>query len=560
MTKEVRELLKNKEFEKVKKIVEEKSKKELDILYSHSPLNKTPETELFERIVHQLIQDYDKGYATRKINFYKDSDQNTIIILDTNLITSKEFQEIQEKFTKFYEKPIDLEKINLRDLLEKANLNHLNLDNADIQKYADLFTSVYRENQGPPISTLKRKIPELEYGEVLAINRYTYKGDYYMNTLLRDANALGIYSTPMAILDSAIAAHGLNKLPDITLPHVIRYQGKDTLSILLKNVEQGKITQEKGFISTSLNNLNPINSYNSVRIIFNDIRGKYITPISQFQYYFNKEEEYLIPPSTQVEWTGYSKEKNKNGEDLHIVTAKGSNVLIDQFKERNQITEKDEYITQIQDFTPTIMLSLFNEDELEKLPFTLITALVDKSDRSESFRYYPILLKGLADEGFPVYKLTKLPVEEAMFFINNACKICEYSHDYKFSASTLTEMPFENAKYFLENFVSLNELNRIKFPILELIEMPFEDAKYFLENARDIKKMSENKILKISSSFSPETIIALKKQVEEYKEIHHITKHANIVESKEQLSPDKVNLSKKSSNKGGSIVQYSKLS
>jgi hypothetical protein len=57
-----------------------------------------------------------------------------------------------------------------------------------------------------------------------------------------------------------------------------------------------------------------------IAIIYQNVHGKDISPLSNHQ----EEKEYLIPPSTQIKWTGY--QKTKNG---HIFTARGANNLLD---------------------------------------------------------------------------------------------------------------------------------------------------------------------------------------------------------------------------------------
>ncbi|XVN43600.1 MAG: ADP-ribosyltransferase [Candidatus Rickettsia vulgarisii] len=249
---------------------------------------------------------------------------------------------------------------NLAELIEKVNFSHLSVSQRDIKKYANYVTKKsgtipieekFKEDiekkeqelirfkekienkESKEYKELEAKIQEtaslnsLDYGEKIAIYRYTGSDYSSINRLLKgfDRLDISVSKIPLICLDAAIASHGLNKLPDIELPMVVRYEGGYQLDQHLEEVKNKKITQEKAFTSTSLKTFGHKEGYNKggqgVVIIYQNVcvRGKYVSPISQHQ----SEEEYLISPDSQIAWTGY--QKTQNG---HVFTARGANNLL----------------------------------------------------------------------------------------------------------------------------------------------------------------------------------------------------------------------------------------
>ncbi|WP_342224866.1 ADP-ribosyltransferase [Rickettsia endosymbiont of Urophora cardui] len=302
----------NKYIDKVEKLLKENNlhkafenvSKDKHMSYQYGPLNKSKDTQIFEEIIHDIIQDYENN--TKNISFSKSNGQ---ILLNRKGKT-----------------------INLKNLLNNVNFNHLSISKEDIQKYA---TNTKINLSPPSYKEFQERIKEadiqqaaslstLDYGEMLAIYKYT--GVHYktMSLLLRDTDAMKTNQIASAMLNTAIASHGLNKLPDIHLPQVIRNQDKYNLNQLIKNAQEHIISQEKGFISTSLApnlKIDTESNKKNVRIIYKNVRGKSISAISQRP----DELEYLLPPSTQIRWTGY-----KNTSAGYVFTAEGANVLLDE--------------------------------------------------------------------------------------------------------------------------------------------------------------------------------------------------------------------------------------
>lgn len=99
-----------------------------------------------------------------------------------------------------------------------------------------------------------------------------------------------------------------------------------------------------GFISTSYDDLK---KFGPNKLILQNVKGKYIAPISEHP----REEEYLLPPSTQLKLTGHKVEKMQVFDEatqqfkkkkIHIFTGEGVNVLLDQ-KENIKENQKNTY-------------------------------------------------------------------------------------------------------------------------------------------------------------------------------------------------------------------------
>ncbi|XVN43196.1 MAG: hypothetical protein RCG15_02640 [Candidatus Rickettsia vulgarisii] len=74
---------------------------------------------------------------------------------------------------------------------------------------------------------------------MIAIHQYS-KADYNdINWLLRNPNYdyLDVKNIPLSCLHAAIASHGLNKLPEIELPTVVRYKRGDKLDQHLEDIK-----------------------------------------------------------------------------------------------------------------------------------------------------------------------------------------------------------------------------------------------------------------------------------------------------------------------------------
>ncbi|MGX6960407.1 MAG: ADP-ribosyltransferase [Rickettsia endosymbiont of Pentastiridius leporinus] len=312
---ELEKLLKSNQLKKITDLISTKEKNK----YPFGPLNKSTESKVFETIVQDLINDYNN--PNKKIQLFKNN-KNEIILKKNNA------------------------QISLSEFMKNVNLNHISLPKQAIKKYAEigfprLELKTINNTQSivslPPLTHNQflerientntpqtKDLKKLEYGEMAAINQYTSFKYQDINNLLRDSNSLPIEKIPEMIMHIAVASHGLNKIPDIKLPIVIRNQQSELLNEYINNVKENKVTAEKAFISTSYEsqeNFNSKNKSEGIKIIFKDVKGKDISPLSQYP----NEKEYLLPPSTQLKWSGYS--KTKLG---HVFITEGANVLLDE--------------------------------------------------------------------------------------------------------------------------------------------------------------------------------------------------------------------------------------
>ena len=312
-------------FEKVEK---EKQK----FKYDFGPLNKDKATIELEKIFNDLVEDSTK------------QDKSVKITLENGQL--------------FYQKGTS-DKVNLTDILSKANLTHLNIDPAIIETYSKIpaihdnpATQVVKAgkivlkeatkalteeefkvkiNRATPEQ--KEYLNELTYGEHLAIYRYTspeyakinglMRGDYRSFKKLGGVEEEKVKST---LMHTIVASAALQKMPDVDLPTVTRRVDNFGMDQMIENVKNNIVTQEKAFISTSFEDHDDFKKVYPNQIILKNVQGKDISAIS----YFGKEKEYLISPSTQLKWTGHT----MNGEN-HIFTVEGSNVLLDQRMKKN---------------------------------------------------------------------------------------------------------------------------------------------------------------------------------------------------------------------------------
>ena len=287
--------------------------------YASGPLNKDKATIELEKIFNDLVEDSTK------------QDKSVKITLENGQL--------------FYQKGTN-DKVNLTDILSKANLKHLNIDPALIETYSKI-PAIHDNPGNKPILTeagfkskingatpvQKEYLNELTYGECLAIYRYTSPDYAKINGLMREdyqnlkkLGELQEETVKSALMHTIVASSALSKVPDIDLPTVTRRQGDFGIDQMIENVKKNNVTQEKAFTSSSFEDLEEFKLTYPNQIILKNVQGKDISAIS----YFGKEKEYLISPSTQLKWTGHT----MDGEN-HVFTVEGSNVLLDQRMKKN---------------------------------------------------------------------------------------------------------------------------------------------------------------------------------------------------------------------------------
>lgn len=342
------------------------SKREHLYTAPEGPLNKTPETILFEQIVEDLASD-----RADSLEFSKSIEK--LSRLYENAHQSDESRKKYEQAKKRHDKKFsDLpprisltkvvlengkeimylkrngERININELLKKVNMTHLNLSDKARQDYE----YIYKKDEDLKIEvqdeeTIERRLREaytdkeephhlkkLSYAEQIAIQVYTSKRYQEMNGIMRGDKSPAHFDR--FLMDIAFASQGLSKLPTTNLPKVARRQRTGT-NIMQTKVETGEIDVIDGFTSASHKTRT---EFGNITIVYSNVQGVDIAPLSMFP----EEREYLIPPSTQVQYTDY---KVKDGK--YIFFAKGKNVLIEKQRSRKFYNKLAKIINKVDD-------------------------------------------------------------------------------------------------------------------------------------------------------------------------------------------------------------------
>lgn len=318
-------LVSTNELSKTKNIVDISTYKSSS--YEYSPINIDEATIIFQKIIQNVLSN------STSIAFSKNP---TIIVT----IENKGYQ--------------------LSDIIENTNFAHLTFSKDEINAYANnpaiSFVSCFNDNinefkhkavqQKPSFEFFVERIDtigpknllDLEYGEMLAIHQYSVQGNP-MLCLMRDKYDGPVDKIPQYLMTIAIASHGLYRLPDLDIPCVIRQQDYYNFKRLIDNAKHFKVTQTQEFISTSYysDHFTPSWHY-PVQVIISNARGKDIKAISGYSY----EDEYLLPPSTQLEWTGY--QITPRG---YIFTAEGRHVLLGQEHAISNVDQWDSAIRKL---------------------------------------------------------------------------------------------------------------------------------------------------------------------------------------------------------------------
>jgi hypothetical protein len=274
--------------------------------YEYGPLNKSDETKLFESLVYDIIEDKAALKTGKSLKLKTRIEKDRMYVMREG------------------------EEIDLSKLLRKVNLNHVKLPQEALDKYESLYDrGIYPTNNygGVPTREVmrfrieggdpeqKEVLNKLTYAEQVAINIYT-SGEYSnINDILRGNKPPQDFDKKL--VDIAIASQGLNKLPSVKLHTVIRTQNLHGLDEMINKALNHEIEENKGFTSAAHT---PYNE-GEVQIIYDNVQGVSVDSISANV----GENEYLIPPSTQIKYTGY---KFINGK--HVFSAEGANVQLDR--------------------------------------------------------------------------------------------------------------------------------------------------------------------------------------------------------------------------------------
>lgn len=223
-------------------------------------------------------------------------------------------------------KKLQLNQVRLDELKSQPQLNEADKNELDEllllqrkQTYLEEFKNVVLTDEQRILLANFRSLQNLQYGEMRAIRYYTGDNFKSINSLLRGQEESQKPDSITELLPHiAVAAHGLNHLPDITLPsyQVIRYQDTTNLEELKSRAKFDQVYQDPAFFSTA--EIGGVFSQNEVTIKGTNLLGKLIAAISAHP----DEKEYLVPPSSQIKVTKYRASNN-----VHYFEVEGANVL-----------------------------------------------------------------------------------------------------------------------------------------------------------------------------------------------------------------------------------------
>ncbi len=215
---------------------------------------------------------------------------------------------------------INDDKYNWTDIINTANLDHIDLDRHDFKLYQKhlessfLKSGLMKEHEQYYLNALhedyfinSRTLPEplISFQEMQAINFYTTEFYKKMNQLMRGTLDLSASQKPdikEAIIQSVMCASGLRKIPEVTIHEA--YRGGKQLSQeeeeeYIHAANEHGVIELTGFVSSSVRQ-DKSYSTKPVEFHFTHLKGIYVAPISNTP----EEDEFLIPP-TQVQVTGY---------------------------------------------------------------------------------------------------------------------------------------------------------------------------------------------------------------------------------------------------------------
>ncbi len=253
----------------------------------YGPLNKNIYTHLLELITKCMI------HASGKVNSYSEY---------TSYLDN----------TKPVEVNIGNIKIDLNDIISKANLNHISINETDSAKLSTYSYHAYYCNA--PLNTAEKN----------AITSYTGSRYYSINQFLHSQATGYHYNVNDIVIDSVLIASGLNKIDPTLNSQFETYRGEHATSYeeiqhRIELVKQGGgWTEQNAFMSTSSDYYVSQNFKGNCFIIFDNVYGKNIQSLSGIP----SEDEFLIAPG-KILWTKY---EYINGD--HVFHAKVVNPLI----------------------------------------------------------------------------------------------------------------------------------------------------------------------------------------------------------------------------------------
>lgn len=279
----------------------------------------------------------EERYQTTKGPLPKSRYTDQLEIITRLLLADQDFKTSREN--KEYFITINNAKYNWTEIIQYANLDHIELNEQDFYLYSQFIQHTrnpptldqndemrYRKSLYQDYYLNNKPLPDpvISFQEMQAINVYT--GELYseINALLRgkcDIERLANTKVKELIVQSVFCASGLRKIPETTITDVYRYgssryTGKQKNEYIKAAKEHG-IIQLSGFISSSTNESSSKSQLleKPTYFHFTNLKGAYIAPISQHP----KENEFLMPPS-QIQLTSYKRYNLRDCFEGHLVS------------------------------------------------------------------------------------------------------------------------------------------------------------------------------------------------------------------------------------------------
>lgn len=337
-------------------------------------------TDQYEQIIHELIEDIYTGKNNVRISlengelhYSRDSgqDQEGNLLPEKGNLTelikkaNKTHLELSDNDLETYASDNKFHNVksvnNLRGGYEIKNISDDKIDHPSPEKFQERINNAERE-QREDVQRIEGKIKknpndielekglkaaideqeaisslrDLSHGEKIAIYKHTTDNYAHINYLSREQydkfldkeGQLNEEAVKKYLIDGAVTSNAINKIRAVNTPTVTRYKDDYGRDQMIEDVNNNKVTQESSFLSTAYA---PAEVFamtlkaegKSVdKVIIEKVKGVNISPLSKLP----GEKEYLIPPSTQLKWTGHKIDKDGS----HIFTAEGANVQMDR--------------------------------------------------------------------------------------------------------------------------------------------------------------------------------------------------------------------------------------
>jgi hypothetical protein len=358
-TNEIQNLLKDNKFEEaILKLASETK----NVILKYSPQNKSDETWLFESLVKKILDNEQVAFSKSRNNenieveflYFDEGNKNRKMRINLNELMSKvnmthvqfpkKYHELYSQKAKEYSdggvKIVKSDKDYIAQIDADADVRKNNLlkeakriiddeikDGKISQAEYDEKIKKIEDQVIKQVKSESENLRNLSHAEKAAVHIYTTNEYKNINNFLRQQYTKIDKPLEEVILNAAFCAQALNNISDTHVKHAIRHERYFSSEVNRKRqemAEEGGVSLEAGFLSAAkeeiLSNKAEFGAnegYGAI-ILFSNLRGKYIAPISDSPH----EKEYLLPASTQIKWEGHKYEGR-----TYIFTTSVSDVL-----------------------------------------------------------------------------------------------------------------------------------------------------------------------------------------------------------------------------------------